>query len=148
MARLEPASEEQMRTRPAVREDYARLREIHERSGLKFPLPDLDSPMTEAVEVVVDEQGEIMLAAIAVRTAEIVLLAPKGQLHPVVKMEGIRLLHSAIRDTICPKGYAEGFAFCPPQIAKSFGRHLKKWFGWQTCWSAYRILDWKGEPDA
>jgi hypothetical protein len=66
----------------------------------------------------------------------------------MVKMEGIRLLHGAIRDTIASKGYKEGFAFIPPSIEKAYGRHLRKWFGWEATWPAYRILDWKGESNA
>ena len=137
-----------MKTRPAIPEDYARLKEIHAENGLDFPIPDLDSPMIEGIEVVVDERGEIMMAAIAKRVPEIYLLAPQGQLHPVVKMEGIRLLHSALRDNIASKGYTEFFSFVAPAVEKSFGRHLRKWFGWEKCWQAYRVLDWKGELNA
>lgn len=137
-----------MKTRQAIPEDYARLQEIHEQSGLGFPMPDLDSKMIEGIEVVVDDQGEIMMAAVAKRVPEIYLLAAPGKLHPVVRMEGIRLLHSALRDTIVPKGYPEGFAFVCPSIEKAFGRHLRKWFGWQRTWPAYRVTDWKGEPSA
>ena len=54
-----------MKTRAANPQDHARLREIHQQSGQKFPLPDLDSAMIEGIEVVVDDRGEIMFAAIA-----------------------------------------------------------------------------------
>jgi hypothetical protein len=134
-----------MITRSATIEDFPKLAEIHEQSGLKFPMPPLVSPMIEAVELVVDERGEILMGAVAQRAAELYLLAPAGGLHPVVKMDGIRLLHGAIRDNICPKGYTEGFAFIPPGIERSYGRHLRKWFGWEATWKAYRIADWKSE---
>lgn len=135
-----------MKTRKATPEDYETLKQIHEQSGLKFPMPDFESPMVEALEVVVDERGEIIMAAAAQRTVEVYLFSPAGQFHPMVKMEGIRLLHGAIRDTIAEKGYNEGFSFIPPQIERVFGRHLQKWFGWEKTWPAYRIVDWKGEP--
>lgn len=135
-----------MITRTAKPEDYDTLKRLHAESGLDFPFPALDSPTMEALEVVVDERGEIILGAVAQRTLEIYLFSPAGQLHPVVKMEGIRLLHGAIRDTIAKKGYSEGFSFIPPQIEKSYGRHLRRWFGWEKTWPAYRILDWKGVP--
>lgn len=137
-----------MITRAGTFEDFARLRQIHAESGLDFPLPDLDSEMIEGIEVVEDDRGEIMLAAIARRVPEIYLLTPKGCLHPVVKMEGIRLLHGALRDTIAAKGYTEYFSFVDPTCERAFGRHLKKWFGWSKTWPAYRLLDWKGEPNA
>jgi hypothetical protein len=124
------------------------MRQFYAQSGLEFEMPDLSSPMIEAAELVVDERGEVIMAAVAQRTLEIYLLSPAGQLHPMVKMEGIRLLHGAIRDTIASKGYKEGFAFIPPSIEKAYGRHLRKWFGWEKTWPAYRILDWKGEPNA
>lgn len=137
-----------MRTRPATPEDFARLREIHAESGLEFPLPDLDSAMIEGIEVVEDDRGEIMMAAIGHKAIEITLLAPAEKLHPMVKMEGIRVLHSSLRDTLASKGYTEYFSFIEPSIEKSFGRHLRKWFGWQKCWQAYKVTDWKGEPSA
>jgi hypothetical protein len=124
------------------------MRQLYAQSGLEFEMPDLSSPMIEAAELVVDERGEVIMAAVAQRTLEIYLLSPAGQFHPMVKMEGIRLLHGAIRDTIASKGYKEGFSFISPSIEKSFGRHLRKWFGWEATWPAYRILDWKGESNA
>lgn len=133
-----------MNTRPAEERDYEVLKSIHERAKLRFPLPDFSSPMIEANEVVVDDRGEIIMAGIAHRTAEIYLLAPPG-FHPMVKMEAIRLLHQSIRDNIAPKGYSEAFSFVQPEFAR-FGRHLHKWFGWEKTWQAYRVLDWKGEP--
>jgi hypothetical protein len=124
------------------------MRQFYAQSGLEFEMPDLSSPMIEAAELVVDERGEVIMAAVAQRTLEIYLLSPAGQLHPMVKMEGIRLLHGAIRDTIASKGYKEGFAFIPPSIEKAYGRHLRKWFGWEKTWPAYSISDWKGESNA
>jgi hypothetical protein len=134
-----------MRTRPATPEDYARLKEIHEHSGLKFPMPDLESGLIEGIEVVVDERGEVMMGAAVQRVPEVYLFLPQGKLHPVVKMEGIRLLHGALRDNISSKGYREYFSFVE---SNAFGRHLKKWFGWEKAWPAYRVRDWKGEPSA
>lgn len=135
-----------MKTRAVTVADHGSLRQIYERSGLPFKFPDLESPLIEAAEVVIDEHGEVMLGAVAERTLEIYLFSPAGQFHPVVKMEGIRLLHGAIRDKIASKGYSEGFSFIPPAIEKSYGRHLRRWFGWERTYPAYRILDWKGEP--
>lgn len=135
-----------MKTRPANSIDCEELKQIYAQSGLIFQMPQLDSPLIEAAEVVTDDNGKIMFGAIAQRTLEIYLIAPYGQFHPMVKMEGIRLLHGSIRDTIAIKGYSEGFAFIPPTIEHPYGRHLRKWFGWEKCWPAYRIIDWKGAP--
>jgi hypothetical protein len=134
-----------MRIREAIPEDFERLKEI---SLPGFPVPDLSSPSILGVQVVTDESGEILLGAAAQRTAEIFLFCPPGCLHPAVKMEGIRLLHGGIRDTIVPKGYSEGFSFVEPHVERAFGRHLIRRFGWEKTWPAYRILDWKGEPHA
>jgi hypothetical protein len=134
-----------MKTRAAMENDCDELRKIYAESGFNFSLPDLSSPMIEAAQLVIDERGEVVMAAMAERTVEIYLLCPASQLHPVVRMEGIRLLHGAIRDTIVGKGYTEGFSFIPPAIERSYGRHLRKRFGWEKTWPAYRILDWKSE---
>lgn len=119
------------------------LKRIHR---ARFSLPDFGSPMVEAVEVVVDDWGDVILGGLAQRACEVTLFCPDA-FHPMVKMEAVRMLHGAIRDKISPIGYKEAFSFVQPEFHR-FGRHLEKWFGWEKTWPAYRVLDWKGEPNA
>ena len=125
--------------------DIPIIESIHAAAGYKFPLPDLMSPMIEGAEVVVDESDTPLMAAVAKRGVELYLFCPPGgPVHPAVKMEGVKLLHESLRDTIVRKGYTEGYACVPPEIEKSWGRKLKKLFGWDRAWASYRIVDWKG----
>lgn len=124
--------------------DIPVIEAIHAQAGYKFPLPDLTSAMIEGAEVIVDESDTPLLAAIAKRGVELYLFCPSGgPLHPAVKMDGVRMLHENLRDTIIAKGYTEGYACVPPEIEKSWGRKLMKVFGWDRAWSSYRILDWR-----
>ena len=41
------------------------MRQFYAQSGLEFEMPDLSSPMIEAAELVVDERGEVIMAAVA-----------------------------------------------------------------------------------
>lgn len=134
-----------MRTRPMEERDIPAIEAIHANAGYKFPLPDLRGPTIECCDVVVDDFDTPIMAAAAKRGLELYLFcASGGSIHPQVKMECIRLLHESLRDTIIAKGYSEGYACVPPEIDRSWGRKLRKMFGWDRAWSSYRILDWKG----
>jgi hypothetical protein len=123
--------------------DIPAIREIYDAAGYDFP--SFDSPLIEAVDVVVDDSDVPFMAAAAKRGIEVILFcAPKGATHPQVKLEGIRLLHESMRDKIVPKGYDEAYSFLPPEIVKSHGRHLQRIFGWVPCWKAYLIRNWRG----
>lgn len=125
--------------------DIPAIEAIHALAGYKFPLPNLLSPMIEGVEVVVDDADAPIMAAAAKRGVELYLFCPPGgPMHPAVKIEGVRMLHESLRNTIVQKGYSEGYAWVPPEIERSFGRKLRRLFGWDKAWSSYRILDWKG----
>ena len=69
-----------MKIRAANSEDREMIRQLYAQSGLEFKMPDLSSPMIEATELVVDERGEVIMAAVAQRTLEIYLFSPAGQL--------------------------------------------------------------------
>ena len=134
-----------MRSRPMEERDIPAIEAIHAVAAYKFPLPDLRSAMIEGAEVIVDQHDVPVLAAVAKRGVEIYLFCPPGgSIHPAVKIDGIRLLHESLRNTIVAKGYNEAYACVPPEIERSWGRKLRKLFGWDRAWSSYRIVDWKG----
>lgn len=125
--------------------DIPAIEAIHALAGYKFPLPDLRSDMIECVEVVVDDFDVPVMAAAAKRGIELYLFCPPGgPVHPQVKMEGVRMLHESVRDIIVRKGFSEGYACVPPEIERSWGRKLRRIFGWERAWASYRVLDWKG----
>jgi hypothetical protein len=131
-----------MKVRAIEERDISALKSIHEARGWNFPFPDVNS--SEAAQVVVDDEDRPIMAATAKRIAEVVLICPEnGNIHPLVKMEAIKMLHESIRDILVPKGITEVNAFLPPEIEKSHGRHLVKWFGWAKNWPSFTIRDWK-----
>lgn len=134
-----------MKVRPMEQRDLSAIAEIHAQAGYAFPLPDFVSPLMETAQVITDDDGKVLMGAAAKRVPELFLFcAPGGALHPFVKIEAIKMLHEAVRNDLAPKGFIEGFAFIPPEIERAYGRHLRRSFGWEQAWSAYRILDWKG----
>jgi len=133
-----------MRTRPMEYRDTDAVKAIAGAAGYGFRWPEFGDDQVVAWDVVVDDNDTVIMAAAGVRTVELFLAcSPGGATHPFVKMEAMRLLHESLRDKLVPKGYSECFAFLPPEIEKSHGRHLKKIFGWLKAWPAYVIRDWK-----
>lgn len=125
--------------------DIPAIREIYDSAGYDFPFPDLSSPLIESVDVVVSDFDTPIMAAAAKRGIEVILFcSSKSGMHPLVKLEGIRLLHESMRDTITARGYAEAYAFLPPQLENNYGRHLQRMFNWQPAWKAYVVRDWRG----
>jgi len=108
--------------------DIPVLRELYKEAGYDYEFPDLTAKEIEDVTVVVDENGRPLAAGVAKRTLELYLIMGKSG-HPLVKMERIKELHRAMAKTLKEKGFTEGNAFLPPEIAKSYGRHLLR-LGW------------------
>jgi hypothetical protein len=123
--------------------DIQVLEAIHAAAGYDYSFPALDSLSVEAADVVVGDDDVPIMGAMAKRVAEVVLFcAPGGPVHPLVKMQAIKMLHDSIRDKIVPKGFTEANAFLPPQIEKTYGRQLHRRFGWVKNWTSYclRVL--------
>ena len=133
-----------MKVRMMEARDLPELEAIHAHRGYKYPMPDINSAAIEAAQVVVNDDDVAIMGAMAKRVAEVILICPEGgPIHPVVKMEAMKMLHSSMRDILVPKGFSEANAFLPPQIERSHGRHLVKWFGWVKNWPSFAIQDWK-----
>jgi hypothetical protein len=139
-----------MKTRTMQIRDRLAIEAIHASVGYEFPLPGWDSNLVESAQVLTDDEDNVIMAGFAIRVPEVYLLCPQGgAMHPAVKMEGVAMLHGAMRDELAPKGYSQAFSFIWPKCA-AFGRHLMRRFGWEKCWAGYhvRILDWKADPRA
>lgn len=80
------------------------------------------------------------MAACVKMVPEIILLsAPHGTLHPLLKWKGILMLHDALCAFMAKFEHDEAFSFLPPEIEKNYGRHLSRKCGWQRTWAAFRI---------
>ena len=131
-----------MNVRPFHPDDLSILREIYDRAEYGYPFPDDLSEYW----VVADDTGCPIMAAGAKMVPELTLIcAPGGSTHALVKFKGISLLHEKLRDILVSKGYTEAIASVPPQLERSYGRHLQRHFHWLLSWTTYRIRDWKKE---
>jgi hypothetical protein len=123
-------------TRELRDSDIPKLRRLYDKAGYTYGFPDLRA--MEDVVVLADENDEPIGAAIAKLIPELsLMLDPSG--HPLVKMQRIGELHAAMAAKLTAKGYHEGTAFLAPELAKSYGRHLRKWFGWVKTNPGYMI---------
>lgn len=100
-------------------------------------LPGLDDPMTEAALVVVDDEGNPVMACLAQRTVQMYLVASKKE-KPLEGSQHLRFLQISMSALLKQKGYREAFAFVS---SPRFGRVLEERFGWlQTKLSWMRRL--------
>ena len=133
---------EVVKIRPYKETDLPILKEIYTKAGYNFDFPNLASdPFVGHVLIVVDEEDVPMMAAAVKSVPEIILLcAPGGTTHPLVKnARGISLIHETLRKVLTAEGHDEAFAFLPPEIERNYGRHLMRKFGWLKTWAGYRI---------
>jgi hypothetical protein len=115
-------------------EDLPKLQAIAAASG--YPYPDLSGPDIEAVQVVVDEDGNVLGACAAKKVIELYLykgLCPS----PACTLSVVRNLHKALADDLRSKGWNEANVFLPPALVKSFGRRLEKSFSWVRNWPSW-----------
>lgn len=125
--------------RPYKDGDLPHLQRVYSESGFDFPFPDLSSPLVGHLQVCVDDEDVPLMAACVKMVPEVILLCPRGAMHPVVKMQGIGLIHNAMRKSLEADGHDEAFCFVPPEIEKSYGNHLQRKFGWARTWASFRI---------
>ena len=131
-----------MRVRPFQSSDEVPLRAIYESTDYhQLPFPDLSRQLVSAV--LADTADTPLMAAYMRLVPEGTLIcAPGGPMHPLVKLEGIKILHENLRDVLVGMGYSEAIASVPPQL-HGYRRHLQRHLNWQESWPTYRILDWR-----
>lgn len=122
--------------------DADAVRALQAASGYAFQFPPLHSPLVETGCMILDSAGSPIAASVAQRTPEI-LLAMRKEGHPAIKLQALAMVHQFMRQELSSRGYAEGFCFLPPEIEKSYGRHLQRIFGWRKTWAGYALKEEK-----
>jgi len=119
-------------SRPFQPSDLLHVKQLAESLGH----PDEDfSRMIEHAEVIVDDDGRVVMALVARRTIYLDMLTDPS-LTPAQKMYGLRLCEAKL-PVLADKGHREVLAFIDPSIAERFGRRLQRSFGWmrsRPCW--------------
>lgn len=127
--------------RDGTEEDFRRIREMHERQGLGYPLPPLND--RSIVTKLIAEQGEkIVFAGLLRLTSEAYLIAsPEGtpqERWEILKSGNYHLMRMAWRD-----GFSDIHCWLPPKVSRGFGKRLGQ-LGWRKEeWSSYNI--WPGD---
>jgi hypothetical protein len=111
--------------------DWPTIQRWHERSGFNYPLPSLDQEAFAAAHIV-HSGAQPVGAALARVTVEIYGFCDPDWGTPAMRLEVLRLLHVSIEKEMKKQKIRTAHAWLPPQLAKSFGRKLVKFFGWYS----------------
>lgn len=125
-----------MTARTLRHDDIPVLRFIHAADGFAYDFPDLTGPKIEGALAIVDEKDNVMVAIAAERILQAYLWCDPSVL-PAAKLRAIRMLHEELAPVLRSKGYNSLECFVPPQVEKSFGRRLKRSFGWVENWKSF-----------
>ncbi len=119
--------------------DWPVIERWHEQSGFGYPLPDPNSEAFAAMKLVTDGNRPVG-AALARMTVEIYGFCDPDWGTPAMRLEMLRVLHQAIGAEMKKQRIRTAHAWLPPQLAKSFGRRLKKLFRWNEPAADWRCL--------
>lgn len=129
-----------MLIRPCDDNDHDALRAIHASQGFPYDFPDLRNPLFLSKLVLCPEApGQGIAAASLLRlTAEAYLLLDPTQGSPRDRWQWLLALHAATEREATRRGLADVHAWLPPEIARTFGRRLRR-LGWirDDAWTPY-----------
>jgi hypothetical protein len=116
-----------LRVRELRPDDIPTLTNYAEVSGFEYP--DFDDPHIEAFLVVVDSEDQPIAGCAAKRLIELYGYFDPSQ-SPATKMAVLKSLHQGMAMALRAKGYNSASVGIHPRLAKTFGRRLKRSFGW------------------
>lgn len=128
--------------------DWPLVERWHEQGGFGYPLPqpfaedDGETKLCEAfaaMKLVIDGTRPVG-AALARMTVEIYGFCDPAWGTPAMRLEMLRVLHQSIAAEMKKQRIRTAHAWLPPQVAKSFGRRLKKLFRWNEPAADWRCL--------
>jgi hypothetical protein len=125
-----------MTTRPLERRDLPILEAIYNELDLQF-IDGFPKSLEEA-HVVVDESDRPFMLAGVKMVPELVMICDQRP-HLAVRLEGITLLHRALREKLHKRGFKEAVSFVSPRFGSSFVSVMVKKFGWKRAWEAFRV---------
>lgn len=117
-----------MRIRTYREEDLDALARMHAQSGFAYDFPELRDWHFNP-KLVVESQGQVVMAAALRLTSEAYLWLDKEAGTPAERWQQLLALHEAVRREAERLGYADVHAFLPPEVARGFQRRLSR-LGW------------------
>ena len=119
--------------------DWPIIERLHAASGFDYELPDPNKEAFAAMKLVVDGTRPVG-AALARMTVEIYGFCDPEWGTPAMRLEMLRLLHREISAEMAKQKIRTAHAWLPPQLAKSFGRRLKRLFHWNEPGIGWRCM--------
>ena len=117
-----------MKPRTCHAEDYQAIEEIHRAMGLDYKMPDLDSRLVMAKEVIEDDDKVIAGAMLKVYPEAYLWVQPS--LSPIEKWDAIRMLQvRLLRDSV-GLGFERVVAYVPSIVNCHFAKRLRM-LGWK-----------------
>lgn len=105
-------------------DDLPRVKELHERMGLDYRLPDLQSPLF-IIRKVVEVDGQIVAITAARVEAELYLFVDHEVADPEQRWDALQRLNDSVMDeAYWSKGLDNCVLWCPVEVEKSFGKRL------------------------
>jgi len=114
--------------RDARPEDIDDIARIHQRMGLDYKMPNLESPLF-LIQKVVERNGKV-IAASALRLEAETYLWLSPDLDALDKVEAMRGMQPAIVQDAWERGLDNLVCWIPEEVEKKFRRRLKT-LGWQ-----------------
>ena len=116
--------------------DMDKLRAMHERMAVGYPLPDFN-PLFFVRKAVVDENGSVVAMATVKLVGEAYVWT--DEISALTKAKSIRMLNEACAAEASKAGLSEVSAWIPARIAWCFRKALRK-LGWQKSrWRSWSI---------
>lgn len=117
-------------------EDLPQIRGLYDAKGFDYKLPKMEEFVEN--EVLVDEDGTIILVLAAIPTADIYMFMNSEWETPGQRFEALKLMHEHMRRKLERRKIVQVHVWLPPVIAKSFGRRLMKYFGYaRPLWACF-----------
>ncbi len=109
-------------------EQYEQARELHQKMGMDYQLPNLESPLLLVKKAVRNSAGDLLGFCILRLTAECMLLVDPD-LRPDSKMEVMTALSPSVIGEAYAQGLDDVMATIPEDVEQKFAKRLAE-LGW------------------
>ena len=118
--------------------DVETLKRFHAEQKWPYDFPDLDEQQFVVKRALHDDDGALVGGVVARKSVELYFLGDATWRTPRWRLEALKLMHEDMRVDLAKQEYTDGHCWLPPQVSKSFGKRLKKTFGWRkSTWDVY-----------
>jgi len=124
-----------MRKRPMSTVDWSLVPSFQKQYPFHWKFPEISSRIASACAIE-DDSGDVV-ALCAAELIPSVTLAMKQSAHPLVRLRAGTMIHEYLKETL--EAYPELHCEVPPELERSYARHLERIFGWREMWKGYKL---------